>query len=333
MSRAVIHKNILATIAYYDGLDYPLSAFEIWKYLTQVAISNSQSEKSKLPASPAGRQITNYKSQNQNTCSLPEILTELDEYSLKRLIEEHRGFYFLRGRKELVETRIKRNKNTAGKLKRLRRTVWFLRFIPFVRMIAVTGSLAMKNSKARSDWDLLFVLKSGRIWTGRTLVTLFLQMTGKRRYAKKSNDRICLNYYITDESLELITKDFFSAGEYFFTWPAFDTGIFSKFQLRNSWIRDFRPNYYLVEAGHLRTLKDTRATKAARSIGEKIFGWNFLENWLSDWQARKIMRNPKTSLPGSFIRANENHLVFLPEPHGRELAKKLEKSLRKLGQV
>ena len=40
---------------------------------------------------------------------------------------------------------------------------WVLRFVPFVRMIGVTGGLAMKNANAKSDWDLLLVIKYGKI--------------------------------------------------------------------------------------------------------------------------------------------------------------------------
>lgn len=314
MSSSELQKNILATVAYYDGMDYPLTAFETFKYLTTL--------NSRLTAD------------NKQQFSLANIIKELDEYKMKRFIEERAGFYFLKGRKNLVEQRIERDKIAVSKLKRLRRIVRILRFVPFIRMIGVTGRLAMKNADEGSDWDILVVLKGGKIWTGRTLVTLLLQLLGKRRHGEKIKDRVCLNHFITNESLEIATRDkfaLFSAHEFSFVFPFFDTGIFQKFQLRNSWIKDYKLNYHLDEIGNLKTLGESGATRLIRRIGERIFGWQILENWLRSWQRKKIMNNPKTRLPGSFIRATDQQLVFLPEPRGSELLDHASKKLEMLG--
>ncbi len=314
MSSPQLIKNIFATLAYYDGMDYPMTAFEAWKYLINVKC-----------------QMSNVKCISEEKYTLNDVINGLDDYELRKFVEEYRGFYFLRGRKELVKKRIDRNKIAVGKLKRLRRVVWFLRFIPFVRMIGVTGRLAMKHTEKNSDWDVLAVLKSGKIWTGRTLVTGFLHLIGKRRYGEKIKDRICLNHFITDNSLEVATKErfaLFSAHEFSFAFPIFDTGIFQKFQLQNSWIRDYHPNYYLNETGNLKTLGDDGASKIIRGIGEKILSWDFLEDWLGKWQAKKIENNPKTHLAGSFIRFSEKALVFLPKPQGLELIKNLREKMK-----
>ena len=312
MSRLEVQKNILATIAYYDGMGYPLTAFEIYKYL--ISFNN-------LPSTTCN-----------DIFSLASIIKELDDYNLKRFIEEDRGFYFWRGRKELVDQRIQRHKISVGKIKKLRKVVKLLRFIPFVRMIGMTGTLAMKNAVYESDWDVLIILKSGRIWLGRTLVTGFLHLIGKRRYKDKIKDRVCLNHFITDNALEVLTKEkfallFFSANELFFIQPIFDTGVFQKFQLRNSWIRNYNPNFYLR---NIKGEKETKAVRVIRKIGEMILGWDFLEKWLEKWQKAKIMKNPLTKKPGSFIRATNEQLIFLPEPHGSELEKNMNDKMAKV---
>src|SRR4030043_1648257 len=201
MSSPEIQKNILATVAYYDGMDYPLSVFEVYKYLINCN--------------------TQHATRNTQLFSLANVIKEIDDYNIKKFIEKDRGFYFLRGRKELIDQRIKRNKISVRKIKKLRKTVWLLRFIPFIRMIGITGALAMKNAGYKSDWDVLIVLKNGRIWTGRTLITIFTQLLGRRRHNGKIRNRVCLNYFITDNSLNLTTKDLFSANEYFFMSPVF----------------------------------------------------------------------------------------------------------------
>src|SRR3990172_2665738 len=192
----MLSKHILTTITYYDVLDYPLTSFEIWKYLTT---HNSQPTILNPPP-----------------CSLADIVKGLEDESLKKFIEEYRGFSFLKGRKGLVEQRIKRGKLAEEKYKILLGVAKILRFAPYVRMIAVTGRMAMKNTEEKSDLDLLVVLKHGKIFTGRTLVPLLVHLLGKRRHKGKITDRVCLNYFITTRSLEISLKDLYSSSEYYF---------------------------------------------------------------------------------------------------------------------
>ena len=309
-------KQIIATIAYYDELDYPLTVFEIGKHLT-VIIEQDNSEQQKL--------------------SLADVTNILDNKELKNYIEEYQGFYFLKGRKGLVEKRLRRNKIASLKIKKLRKIVWLLRFIPFIRMIGITGRLSMKNTRNDSDWDLFVVLKKGKIWTGRTLLTVFVHLIGKRRHGEKIKDRICLNYFITDESLKINISErsfevnLFSAGEYSFMIPLFGFKAFRKFQIRNSWIKDFKPNYELSGIRSIRMVSDGHFSKALRKLGEKLLGFGFMENFFRKLEMEKIARNPKSHLPGSIIEANEETLVFLPEPQGKEIYEKCRKKLVALG--
>ena len=345
-----LSQNILATVCYYDCLDYPLTAFEVWKYM--IGITNYELN-----------EITD--DAGSEKFSLKDVINELEANDLKKYIEEYRGFYFLKGRKNLVLERIKREKISAAKIKKLRRVVWLLRLVPFVRMIGVTGRLAMKNAENSSDWDILVVLKKGKIWTGRTLVTLLIHLIGKRRHDGKIKDRVCLNYFITDQSLEIITKDLFSSNEYSFMFPLYDPvrnvsrglprpgknlknlsgvvlcpipvsngvdtgGVFRKFQFQNRWIKNFRPNYQPEEIGNLRIIKDSWLSQTSRTLGEALFGFDFLEKWLRKWEKGKIMRNPKTREKGGLIIASDEKLIFLPEPQGPEVFEKFQEKLNKL---
>ena len=322
-----LSQNILATICYYDCLDYPLTAFEVHKYLT----THNQ------PASPVGGQPTTHplrqelsETSNPQRFSLGDVIKMLEGDDLKKYIGEHRGFYFLKGRKNLVLERIKREKISAAQIKKLRRVVWLLRLVPFVRMIGVTGRLAMKNAEEKSDWDILVILKGGKIWTGRTLVTLLVHLIGKRRHKNKIKDRVCLNYFITGDSLEISTRDLYSSNEYYFTFPLFDADIFKKFRLKNRWIKNFKPNYQPEEIGNLRIIKDSWLSRTSRTLGEALFGFDFLEKWLRKWAKGKIMRNPKTREKGGLIIASDEKLIFLPEPQGPEVFERFKNEINKI---
>jgi hypothetical protein len=338
-----LSNNILSTLCYYDCLNYPLTAFEIWKYL----IKNQKS----IPP----RRDKNQKYLNENeSCPLADVIGELESKELKCFIEEYRSFYFIKGRKVLVGKRINKNKISVSKIKKLQRIIRILKFVPFVRLVAATGTLSMKNAGRGSDWDLLIAFKKGRIWTGRALVTIVIHLIGKRRHGRKVNDRVCLNYFITTESLEIKIKDLFSANEYYFLFPLFDSGIYphtiykcdskllrkfsvgngvgvyQKFQLRNSWIRDFKPNYQLSEAISPKTFRDTKISRLVRNIGEKILSFELLENYLRKLEKFKIERNPKTRKKGGLIEASDDALIFLPEPQGPMIYERFRMKLEEL---
>jgi hypothetical protein len=314
MSNSELQKNILTTITYYDVMGYPLTAFEIWKYLTR--ISNSEF---RIPNDAGDEKV-----------SLVEVMLELENEKLGRLVDEYQGFYFLKGRVELVGQRLERNKIANQKMKKLLQVAGFLRFIPFVRMVAVTGSLAMKNSDQESDLDLLIALKYGRIFTGRLLVTVLVHILGRRRHGKKIADRVCLNYFVTDQTMEVSLKDVFSASEYSFIFPIFGWHDFQKFQKDNQWIRGYKPNFRLDEVYNSRFLYDTFFVRIIREMGEALLNFDVSERYLRQKQMKKIEHNPKTHQPQSLIIANDEMLVFLPEPQGPAIFEKFKERLEKI---
>jgi hypothetical protein len=306
-----LHKYILATIAYYDGFSYPLTAFEIWKYLIRTDYSSDRNESMNI--------------------KMGELFKELQSDVFSKFLESSNGFYFLKGRSELVEARIKKQKISAGKLKRLVRVTYWLRFMPFVRMIGVTGGLAMKNAHRKSDWDLLVVTASGHIWTGRTFVTLFAHLIGKRRYGKKIVNRVCLNYFVTEDSLEVMTKDLFSANEYMFLVPLFGVEVYRRFQIRNQWIKNIKPTYDLQELSQMKTREDDFFSKTFREVGEFLLKWLWVEELLKKIEKARILNNPKTHQEGSLVYAENDALVFLPAPHGPVIFERFKEKIEHLG--
>jgi hypothetical protein len=305
-----ISKNILATIIYYDILDYPLTAFEIWKYLISCSVK--------------------HETKNEEKNTLGDIAAVLEKEDIKKYIEEYRGFYFIKGRSALIEERIKKNKISGRKLKIIKKIVFWLRFSPFLRMVAVTGRVSAKNAKEESDLDVLIVLKKNRIFIGRFFVTFATHILGKRRYADKIMNRICLNYFITDESLEINTEDVFSSSEYSFAIPVFGFEIFKKFQKKNNWIEKYKPNFIPDETPSSVIVQDSNFSRKVRKIMEIIFNSNWLEKTLKKWQMKRITADPRTYQKGSAVAASEDALVFLPEPQGPRVYERFAKRMKKL---
>ncbi len=289
----LLTKNIIATLAYYDVMDYPLTAFEVWKHF--LAVENEVSRE----------QVT-----------LASVHEALHMLVSEQRAKEDRGFYCLPDRSALVDRRLAEGKVSVARLKRLRRLVGLLRFLPFVRMIGATGSLAMERGEEESDWDLLIVLKKDRIFTGRAVITLFLHLIGKRRHGKKTKNRACLNYFITDESLEIGTKDLYSAHEYRFLIPLFGWSVYRKFEMTNRWIVRFQPQFFLTEKPPLLLVGESEVAHHFRTFSELIIGHDIVEQFLRTWQQKKIAGNPLSRLEASYIEASDRALIFLPRPRG-----------------
>ncbi|MEI7749678.1 MAG: hypothetical protein WCJ25_01600 [Candidatus Moraniibacteriota bacterium] len=297
--------NIIATLAYYDAFDQPLTAFEVWKHLTVEDVDGEKSE----------------------PVSLGDVVSALDGKDIRGRIAFWDGFFFLPGREHLVPLRIGTEKIAVAKLRRIRRLATALRLVPFVRMIGVTGSLAMKKGNSDSDWDFFVVLRAGRIWTGRTLLTGFLHLIGRRRHGNHTKDRACLNYFVTEDRLTIPTEDLFSANEYTFLIPLYGRETFQRFELKNRWIARLKPDFLPTEALPLWYVRDTDEARSFRTVLERIFDSDRLEAWLGEWQKKKILRNPKTGNEGGHIEASDQALVFLPDPHGPRVYEKFRKRL------
>ncbi len=306
--RTLVHA-VIATIVYYDVLSYPLTAFELWRHLIHRAEEESE----------------------QCLWSLADIYDVLERPELTSYITHEKGFYFLPGREELLESRHRRDHISTKKIRLLMHAVRVLRWVPYVRMVALTGRLSYKNGTEESDLDVLIALKDGHIWTGRFLVTAVMQIIGMRRHGRKQTNRVCLNYYLSDRHLTVPTQDLFAAHEYSVIVPLFGFEVFEKFVQANSvWMKTYKPHFMTEVMPSEWTVSDHRGAQLSRRVGEFIFGFRGIEDRLRRVQKNKITRNPNTKKPGACIIATDAHLVFLPKPHGPEVYEQFYKRLKAL---
>lgn len=289
----MLRKAVLTTLAYYDALEYPLTEFEVWKHL----IADKGDGTSDAPA-------------------LGQVAAAIDGLVESGATLCINGFIVLPGREALILERIRGEKYAVGKIKRAARLIWRIAWVPFIRMIALTGSLSMKRGDHDSDWDLFVVLSKGAIWRGRTLLSLVLQLIGKRRHGRYIENRACLNHFVTDGSLEIAMQDYFSASEYRFMYTFLGRDTERRFELVNRWIARIKPNYQPTEIPNLWLHEASPAVLKVRALLEQLVSWSGWEGMLSRWQKKKIERNPKSQTPGAFIVANDEALIFLPHPKG-----------------
>ncbi|OGD63062.1 hypothetical protein A2215_00625 [Candidatus Berkelbacteria bacterium RIFOXYA2_FULL_43_10] len=85
----------------------------------------------------------------------------------------------------------------------LRITSKILMLVPFLECLVLTGSMARGDARESSDIDLMFIVKPGRIYTTRFIISAILYITGLKRGSKDvtAHGKFCPNYYITSDYL------------------------------------------------------------------------------------------------------------------------------------
>jgi len=312
VSQLHIRRNILATFLYFDVLDMPLTAMEVWKVCLDTKRLVGESNQAMQPG----------------TVPFFSVLRVLDDMTKKKEIVFEKGMYALAQRENIIDIRRRSIKISDAKIREMKKWIAFFRYVPFIRGIIVTGGLSSKVATKKSDWDVLIVAKRGRIWTARTLMTLMTFLFGKRRYGRHVSDRVCLNHFITNTSLDMRMRDIYSAKEYIFAFPMTNEKLFLQFLKKNNWIRSFFPLWQQPGAQHTQCLSENSFGKKTQSFFEAMVGWNGIEAWLRSWQQQKIAKNPKTHLPGSYIFAQDDALIFLPHPHGPEVFERFRSKQR-----
>lgn len=157
------------------------------------------------------------------------------------------GLFFFEGREGIVYKRALRARDSKRKLIVAKSAARFIGFLPAIRMIAVTGSLAMSNTAPESDIDLMLVVKKGKLWTTRALTYLILKMTGfpvRKPGDKQQEDKLCLNIWM-DES-DMVWKsgrNVYSAHEIGQILPLVNReNTYEKLLSANKWILKYWPN-------------------------------------------------------------------------------------------
>ena len=314
-----LDRCVVATLIYFEVLEKPLTLYEVWQFLLNRAALEEKEEKTLSFPVP-----------------LEEVMLSLQRLQERRLLSLHEGRWFLEGSPLEKEEVLRREVWSLREIRRVRRWIRFAQMIPFVRGVLVTGRLATLTAQRKSDWDVLILLKKGHIWTGRTLVTLFYHLLRKRRHGRYHARRLCFNVFLAQDGREIPLKDLFAAKEYTFALPLLGEEEVQDFYRQNtSWIREFFPHWDLPCNAHVPCSWSYRSLLPPSSFlsffqrwGEKVLGISSLERLLGRIEQRKILKNPKSSLPESFIRATDQQLFFFPEPRSPKVFARFSQRLQ-----
>ena len=210
-------QKVLQTILYADIFSYPLTEDEVNRWLITSEVRHISS------------------------LLLDTLVKE------KRLVKKE-NYYLLPKKVGIVKLRKEREQSSMKKLGVALKISSFLKLIPTIKMVAVTGSLAMMNTPEEEDIDFLIVTQEKRLWLTRLLTTLLVALTGRRRRPKETQvkNKICLNMFLEESHLAVPGKerDLFTAHEVLQLRPLWERNhLYQKFLEENQWVKKYLANW------------------------------------------------------------------------------------------
>lgn len=255
-----LERAAFATLAYADVFDYPLNIFDVHRYMHGLA----------APLQDVRR-----------------ALTGLQGISL---VEGCDGFYTLPDRTHLLEKRREREISAWRAWPLVQSYARKIASLPFVRMVALTGSLAARNADPGADMDYLLVTAPRRLWICRAEIILLA------RWAARQGHIICPNYLISERDLNFKERNFYTAHELAQMVPLAGLEVYKRLRVANHWTTTFLPN---ASSPPFPGLLEHTASGRLKHLGETLLNWrswDFVEAWEMQ---RKINRfKNMDSLPG-----------------------------------
>jgi hypothetical protein len=285
----VLH-SIFHTLAYADVFDYPLTADEVYRYL---GVANA---------------------------SLVEITRILTDTTLFSNVE---NYYTLRGREEIVKTRKQRAEVARRLWPKAARYGRIIASLPFVRMVAVTGSLAMDNTDVGKDIDYMIITVPGHLWTCRAFSLLVA------RIARLEGVELCPNYLVTTRALELEEQSLYVAHELAQMIPLSGMEFYDELRRLNAWTSDYLPNS-LTSPEMRPGVQSIQGYSFLKKVLEFLFRLPFA-NWFEKWEMyRKVARlkHEQTSSSESYFSADvcKGHIDRHAESVTTAFAVRMEKA-------
>jgi hypothetical protein len=213
---------------------------------------------------------------------------------LQATVEYRDGLFFPRGRAELPVTRARREAFSRQMLDRDRRVLACVSKMPFVRMVALSGSLAHLNAEGVADLDLFVITSPNRVWSVTLTMLIIARLFGWRR-------RLCMNYVISERRMAIEPADLFSANQIIHLRPVTGRAIYLRFLEANPFVSECYPNFAphsSAEPGSAQQNPGSVVLEKVLSLGiaqvaeraaRALYGWH-LRRRSRTWQSRDQVR-------------------------------------------
>lgn len=239
---------------------------------------------------------------------------------LQQTIEYDGGYFFPRGRRDLLATRARREAISLALLQELQGPLRLIMRMPFVRMVALSGSLAHRNAEADADLDLFVITSPHRVWTVTVATLLCAHLMGWRR-------RLCLNFVVSERAVWIAPADLFSANQIVHLQPLSGGAAYDRFLAANRFVGRFYPNFNGRQAPTLVTPGILRA--ALESLHNLTIG-PVVEYLCRALYRVHLQRQAHTWSSRDQVRLDAECLKLHTHSHRRAVMERFERALEDL---
>jgi hypothetical protein len=109
--------------------------------------------------------------------------------------------------------------------------------MPYVRLVALSGSIAHMNLEGDGDLDLFIVTRGERVWLVTVAALVIAKLLGQRKTT-------CLNFVLADTRLALEQQDFFTASQIVHLKPLVGDDVYRQVLKANPFVRRTYPNFH-----------------------------------------------------------------------------------------
>lgn len=251
-------QNILKTLGYFDLFHYPLTVEEIYLF-------------------------------HADANSIDTINTSLQSLVDTGVVFKLGHFYALQNDPALVQRRCAGNCLAIKQMKTAQKAARWLSKFPYVKGIAVSGSLSKNFADEKSDIDFFIVTAANRLWVARSLMHLYKKFSfllGRQHW-------FCMNYYVDEAALEIPEKNIFTAMEIVTLIPMHGRTGLQHFMNSNNWTKEYFP-LHQASAEHIPEIKPG----LFRRLTEKLLSGrrgDAIDTWLMHltgkrWQKKTLQQ-------------------------------------------
>ena len=289
-------KVIISTLLYFDMFKYPLTEEEIFLF-------------NKRPT---------------DKVTISESLKVLLSLGIVHQLGE---FYALRKDWSIVENRLDANRRAEKKMKTARNFCKIIASFPFVQAVMLSGSISKGVMYSDSDIDYFIIAKKNRLWITKLLLTLF-----KKIFLLNSYKNFCINYFITENALEIEEKNYFTATEIVTLIPVYGYDLYLDFIKENDWVKSYYANYPLRTNRFVVSKKRGAFKTLLRLLFDNRWG-DFIDNWFMNFTWNRYLKKYKNSYGEEAVRiafkSNPNTSKVHPSHYQRKFLEKYQEKVRK----
>ena len=288
-----LDEAILRTLLYADIFDYPLTPEEICYFLIETSASRAA------------------------------VLDRLEHSPwLQARVAHSAGYVTLRNRQGLGAVRAARAAASAALWPAARQWGAVLGALPVVRLVAVTGALAVDNAPAQDDIDYLIVTTPGRVWLARALAV------GVVRLARLWRVGLCPNYVLAHSALAQRRRDLFVAHDVVQMVPLAGLAVYAELRAANAWTAA-----YLPQAERPLRAEPDQSPRGLARAAQRALEWLLggrLGDALEAWERRRKLDRfaPAARQAHAAAELDAEHVKGHFDDHGHPILQRFEARLR-----